>query len=182
MHDSPASSARRALTLLAAAGLSAVALGACGGGADAAPTGASDANDRDTARLKLTQCLRENGVDVPDGPGPGAGGGQFSDADREKRRAAIDGPCKKLREAAVGEISAADRQEFQDAFAKFAQCMRDHGVEVPDIGAGGPPRAGLRGLDRDDPKVQAAREACQSTLPRRGAGGRGGLGGGAPAQ
>lgn len=159
--------------------VSALALSACGG-ADATPAGASgvssDSNDRDTARLKLTECMRENGVDVPDDAGGGPGGAGLSDADREKARAAIEGPCKELREAARGNISEADRQEFRDAFAKFAQCMRDEGIDLPDITPGSGPPAGLRSLDRDDPKVQAAQEKCQSELPERPGGGRGGPG------
>lgn len=176
MSHSTAARVRRASVALTA-GLSAAALAACGAGS-AAPVGAAgsaNADERDAARVKLTQCLRDNGVDVPDGGGPAAGaGGRLSEADREKRREAIQGPCKALRDAAFGEISEEDRQERQDAFATFAQCMRDNGVDVPDLAGGDGPGGGgaLRRLDPDDPDVEAAREACQDKLPQR-PGGRG---------
>ena len=43
----------------------------------------------------------------------------------------MNGPCKKYQTAAVGNISEEDRQEMQDSFQKFSQCMRDNGVDVP---------------------------------------------------
>ena len=80
---------------------------------------------------------------------------------------------------AVGNISDAQRQEFQDAFAKFSACMRQNGVDIPDPGSGsGPPAGGGGQLDQSDPKVQAATKACQDKLPQRGQGGPGGPGGG----
>lgn len=170
-----------------AVGLCALALGACGGsGSTSASAASSNSEDRDTARLKLTQCLRENGVDVPDNPGQGNGGQgnggrrSLSDADREKMQTAMQGPCKEFRQAAGGNISAEDRQAFQDAFQKFAQCMRQNGVDVPDPTQGGGPRGGgaRQSLNSDDPDVQAAREKCQDDLPQRGLrGGGGGPGG-----
>ena len=51
--------------------------------------------------------------------------------------------------------------------------MRDEGVEVPDITAGGGPPGGGEQLDQDDPDVQAAMEKCQGELPQGAPGGRG---------
>lgn len=174
------SSVRRVAAALLAIGLSALALGACGGAADSAAAG-DTAAERDAARLKLTQCLRDNGVDLPDNRGQGAGGGagttRPSAADREKVREAMNGACKAQREAAFGDITEADRQERQDQFQQFAQCMRDNGVDLPDRtigGAGGPPTGGTR-IDRDDPDVQAAQKTCQDKRPQ-GGGLRGGAG------
>ena len=82
--------------------------------------------------------------------------------------------CRKYRTGAVGNISPAQQQEFRDAFVKFSACMRQHGVEVPDIGTGGPPAGGGQRLDPNDPKTKAALTACQSKLPQRGPGGPGG--------
>lgn len=161
---------RRGAAALLAAGLSALALGACGGSGAAESASATD-NERETARLKLEQCLRENGVELP--ARPGAGGGAVR-VDRAKVEKAIEGPCKNEQQAAVGTISEKDRQEFEDAVAKFSQCMRDNGVDVPDVVMGGPGPSTTRSrVDRDDPKVRAAQEKCQSKLPRGGPGGGG---------
>ena len=191
------SSLQRARTLrlmrtLAIAGLLAasVVVAGCGGSGSAASSGASAStssdNDREAARLKLNQCLRQQGVNVPDtgGAGGGGGGAQLSEADREKRRIAIEGPCKEFQSSAGGNLTDEQRQEFQDAFTKFAACMRQNGVDVPDPTAGGGGGAGGGGirrlLDQDDPKVKAATTACQDQLPQRGQGGP--RGGGAAAQ
>lgn len=148
----------------------ALGLSGCGGG-DSAKTTTSSGDDSDAGRVKLTQCLRDNGVDVPDNPGsagPGAGGAQ--NIDRDKLQAAMQGPCKKYQTGAFGNLSDEDRQEMQDAFQKFSQCMRDEGVDVPDVnpGSGGGPPAGGNQIDQDDPKVQQAMKACQSELPQGG--------------
>jgi hypothetical protein len=167
------------------AGLLAASVAAAGCGSDspsaAGASGTSSAdNQQDTARVKLQQCLRKAGVDLPAGGGGGGGSGaQVSDADRQKVQAAMQGPCKSLQTQAFGNVTDAQRQEFQDAFTKFSACMRQQGVDVPDqsAGGGGGPPAGGNQLDSSDPKVAAAMKACQDKLPQ-GAGG-GGPGGGA---
>jgi len=164
------SSASRRVAATLLAGLSALALGACGG-SDSGVNGASASeNDRETARLKLNQCLRDNGIDLPDNPGQAGSGPQQVQVDRDKVRQAMEGPCKKLQQAAFGNPTAEERQERDDAFQKFAQCMRDNGVDLPDIptgGGGGPTRGTVR-IDRDDPDVRAAQEKCQDLMPRGG--------------
>lgn len=161
-----------------AIGLAATAFAACGSDADSSgnsdgssssPT--SEENEQDTAQVRLRQCLRENGVDVPDNPGQGGGGAE--NVDREKLQEALEGPCKELQTGAFGDVSEGDRQEFQDAFQKFAQCMRDEGVDVPDVSAGEGPPAGGGGLDSNDPDVQAATEQCRDELPQNAPGGGG---------
>ena len=87
---------------------------------------------------------------------------------------ALEGPCKEFQSEGFGNISEEDQQEMQDRFQEFAQCMRDEGVEVPDITAGGGPPGGGEQLDRDDPDVQAAMEKCRRELPQGGPGGPGG--------
>jgi hypothetical protein len=160
-----------------------VLLTACGSGSSG--TAASDNDARDTARLKLQKCLRDNGVDLPAPGQNGAGGGGFRNIDRQKLRTAMQGPCKKFQTAAFGNITPQQRQEFQDAFVKFAACMRQNGVDVPtpNFGAGGGPGAGggaRRRLNRNDPKTKAALQKCRSSLPNGGRFGGGGPGGGGP--
>jgi hypothetical protein len=40
--------------------------------------------------------------------------------------------CEEFRDDAFGDVTEEDRQELEDAFTKFSQCMRDEGVDVPD--------------------------------------------------
>ena len=84
-------------------------------------------------------------------------------------------------------LSPAQRAQFQQQFVKFAQCMRSHGIDLPDpssTGAGGfGLRRSLGSIDRNSPAFQAANKACSSLRPRFGRGGPaagGGGGGGAP--
>jgi hypothetical protein len=68
-----------------------------------------------------------------------------------------------------GRSDEANQAEFQDAMLEYAQCMRDHGVDMPDptfddgnvaIGGKGPDSRG--GADQD--AFMAADEACRSIL------------------
>ena len=87
-------------------------------------------------------------------------------------------------------LTPAQRAQVQQQLVKFAECMRSHGVNVPDptfngsgsgrgFGFGG----GFRSIDRNSPAFQSALKACQSLRPRfgRGAGGGGPGSGGGPA-
>jgi hypothetical protein len=167
-------------TLLASAAalLSVLALAACGSsssGGGGSATAASSSNDRDTARLKLQDCLRKQGINVPNQPGLR----QLSATERQKTQAALQGPCKKYAQNAFGNQTPEERQAFQDAFAKFSACMRQHGVDVPNFTPGQGPPAGGQRLNRNTPKFQAAQKACADLRPQRpGGGGPGGAGGG----
>jgi hypothetical protein len=50
---------------------------------------------------------------------------------------------------------------------KFAKCMRDNGVNVPDPGPDGG-MGGMQGVDRTSPAFQKAMDACRSMLPGGG--------------
>ena len=50
----------------------------------------------------------------------------------------------------------------EDAMLKFAECMRDQGVDVPDPTPGGGLHVDGRGLSRD--QMEAANEACQKWM------------------
>ena len=132
--------------------------------------------------------MRQHGVNIPDptgngGPPPGAGG---IDRNSPQFQAAIKVCGKNLR-GAFGNVTPAQRQQFQAAMLKFAQCLRSQGLNVQDPqfnasgsptsrppgDGGGGPGGFLRGLDRNDPKTQAAMKACQASLPQRPGGGAG---------
>jgi hypothetical protein len=50
----------------------------------------------------------------------------------------------------------------EDAMLKFAQCMREHGVDVPDPGPNGDLRVNGEGLSQD--QMDAAQSACQKWM------------------
>jgi hypothetical protein len=127
---------------------------------------------------QFAQCMRDNGVDMPDPQTDGGGRiridrGQLGNIDREKAMAAME-KCRSLMPngGARPQLSAEDQEKLRE----FAQCMRDNGVPDfpdPDPNAGG---FGIMGggpggrLDPDNPAVQKAMETCQGKLPdiRRG--------------
>jgi hypothetical protein len=164
---------RRVFALALISVLAAFVVAGCG--SSSSPSTSSAASSQDAARVKFSQCMRQNGVDIPDRPGQG-GAAALQDIDRAKLQTAIKA-CQKFQQAAVGNLSSSQRQSFQDAFTKFASCMRQHGVELPAPGTGGGPPAGGARIDLSDPKVKAATTACRSMLPQAGPGG-GGPGGG----
>ena len=149
----------------------ALMLASCGGGAQD-PTATTSAADREAARIRFQQCLRQNGVDVA--PTTSQGGGASgpstrTEGDSDKMREAVRA-CDKYRKDAFGELTPEQRQEFQDAFAKFSSCMRKEGVEVPAPPAAGGGSGGRGAIVRQrieaSPKARAAMEACRENLPQ----------------
>jgi hypothetical protein len=151
----------------------AAALTACGGSQKSTATtfaaggaGASSStpsNAQDTARVKLTQCVREKtGVNLPETQGHSAIG-QLSPADRQKVSAALQGPCRQYRSQAFGNAANPQSQGFLDALTSFTACLRKHGVKVPDPDPSSP-FAVLHSLDQSDPRVAAASTACRAKL------------------
>jgi hypothetical protein len=184
-------SAVRALRLLA--GLAAIAaaltVAACGSAGSRAGTGATS-GAQFQARLNLAKCFRAHGINVPDpssggGPAGGGGGGIFRTLRQypESQINAARQACQQYFAQAFPQLnlSPAQRAQFQQQLVKFAQCMRSHGINVPDPtfngnGAFGFRRA-FRSIDRNSPAFQAASQACASLRPRFGRGGPGGAGG-----
>jgi hypothetical protein len=166
----------RPLLLSAVLIASAAGLAACGGSSSSSAT-ASSSSSSDTARLKFTQCLRDNGVNIPTNPGQSGGGPP--NINRAQMQTALKA-CQKYRGALGGTITPAQRQQFQEAFLKFQACMSQHGVDLPSRPAGGGPPTGGQQINRNSPTFQAAAKACQSQLPQRsgGGGGPGFFGGG----
>jgi hypothetical protein len=64
------------------------------------------------------------------------------------------------------ESGGTEQQVDEDeARQKFAECMREHGIDMPDPEPGKPPRMQYRG-DRD--KMDKAMDACRDLLPNGG--------------
>ncbi|WP_144119844.1 hypothetical protein [Catellatospora sichuanensis] len=156
-----------ALPLMAALALSGCAqqggddgIASVGNGTAAATPSAGPSLSQEEKGLKFAQCMRENGVDMPD-PDPNGGpvrvrisGGPV---DRDKFEKAQEA-CKQYSPFAEGGPANADPQMAEN-MRKFAQCMRDNGVpNFPD------PDGGRVMIDKtigDDPDFEAAQKLCQ---------------------
>jgi hypothetical protein len=88
--------------------------------------------------------------------------------------------CQKLLpNGGPGNQTPEERAKFRDAALKFAQCMRSHGVNIPDPQPG---NGGIRiggpgsGVDPNSPTFQNAQKTCEKLLPKRPGGGGPGKG------
>jgi hypothetical protein len=206
------------LTALFALLTAAVALAACGSsGKDSSSSAASttsttasgsgpNGGNRQAAFQKFTQCLKDNGVTLPNrrpggqgqgggqgyGPPPGAGtstngapptggrgrGGFFGGQSNDPKIQKAMQACAKYRpQFNGGGRNGGGRAQFDiKAFTPYLTCLKDQGLDVK-VSDG---FNALRNLKRDDAKVQAAFKACQSKLPRRPQGQGGGGSSAAP--
>ena len=146
---------------------------ATAGGAGATPSASAAAPDEDADRQEqlrqFAQCMRDNGVDVPD-PDPAAGIRGFGalaeklSSDDPAVQAAFTACQSKLPNG--GQPPKLNAEQLE-AYRVFAGCMREHGVDLPDPAADGSLQLGglLRaGLNPEDPTFQAAFTACRDTL------------------
>ncbi len=179
--------------------LAAIVLAGCGGsaGADKGVATASGKSDKSTATtvkkkdrqqsaLEFARCMREHGVDMPDPTvgedglikvGPADAGGQPGQATPINEDALK--ACQHLLGEGLqdGDAPKIDPEE-QDRALKFAQCMREHGVDMPDpdFSGGGVGFKIIEGgaLDPSSPTFRDAQEACKQFFgPADGGGGAG---------
>ncbi|WP_327086759.1 hypothetical protein OIE66_31135 [Nonomuraea sp. NBC_01738] len=139
----------------------------------AAPTGtaapAPSMDPQEKAR-KFAQCMRDNGVDMPDPDPDGKGSlgvlAGKTGGDKEKLRTAMTA-CRQyspIKER--GELTPQDIEQMR----KFAACMRDNGVDMPDPDpSGNLSGVGRAGMNPDDPKFKKAFQTCRDSLPSMGA-------------
>ena len=187
------SNARRVCACAIALAL-AVGVSACGSSSSSSSTNAAASTSGQTyqARLNLAKCFRAHGINVPDpsasGGAAGGGGGIFRSLQNysQAQLSAARQACQQYFSQAFprANLSPAQRAQFQQQLVKFAQCMRSHGINVPDPtfngGGGFGFRQTFRSIDRNSPAFQAANKACSSLRPRFGRGGPGGPPAGAP--
>ena len=176
-----------------------VGLTACGSSspstttsAGAASGGTTSSSARYQARLNLAKCLRAHGVNVPDpspngGSAGGGGGGAFRTARSSPNFQSAMQACAQYRRQATpgGNLSPAQRAQFQQDLVKFAQCMRSHNINIPDpttsAGGGFGILRQIPSSERNSPAFRTALQACSTNLPfrpgaRRGGGGPPGAG------
>jgi hypothetical protein len=151
----------------------ALAVAACGsdngprvatanGAAAAQPTPTATADRQEQLRA-FTQCMRDNGVDMPD-PDPNGsldrpGGLDLNDPALKRALTACQAKLPN-----GGEVPKLDPQQ-SDQYMRFAACMREHGVDLPDPGPDGTlPLGQAAGSLLGDPDFQPALQACRDTL------------------
>jgi hypothetical protein len=126
---------------------------------------ASASVDRDEALRKYAQCMRDHGIRMDD-PEPGSAlkvtdpGG-----DPQKLKDASDA-CRSLLPNG-GQLNMDDPATI-DKLQKFTQCMREHGVNIPDPdpnGGGGITFDKNSGIDPESQTFKDAMEACKSLRP-----------------
>ena len=175
-------------------GLLATACGGPASGEGVASAGGSSAKTRNAAAksstdpqqasLDFAQCMREHGVDMPD-PQIGDGGGMSFSVSGSAKLA--DGPataaagpgeatfgpdseaftaCRHFLDGVIGASDAPPDPAVADKALKFAQCMRDHGVDMPDPEVNGGMVKVLIGpsATADPATVDAAQQACSSIM------------------
>jgi hypothetical protein len=147
-----------------------------------AVSGTGDAaRDAEESVLALTECLRDNGVNIPDP--------EFDDQGNFRLRSLMDlgeaaelidpgdmeaafEACSHHLDGVAQIIAGIDRTAIEDRLYEFAACMREEGYDMPDpdfstmspgMGTGGEDMAAMGPfgeIDPDDPAFRAASEAC----------------------
>ncbi len=145
-----------------------------GGDATTDDTTATSAapEDIEDAVLAYAQCMRDHGVDMPDPQINGDGGvaiaiegGPESEAAMEEAQEA----CEPLMANARGnlDIDPEQQAEMQAEMLEFAECMREHGIDMADpvfsddgrVTQRGP-APGAEGSEFDGDEFNAASEEC----------------------
>jgi hypothetical protein len=177
----------------------------CGVANPFSPSNASAKSDAEQLALKFAQCMRAHGVDVSD---PDTNGGVRITAGRpaiangsapppspdtqapssDGKNPTVQGPPPEVQAAMEackqyspkgGRNSGPPSQAQIDAATKFAQCMRDHGIQMQDpqvTGDGGMIQSiGGQGVDPNSDQFANAQKACQHFMDdARPKGGQGG--------
>jgi hypothetical protein len=199
----------RRIAALATMLLAASVLAACGSSSKgsttaASKTTASGARTPGGRFTALRECLKKNGITlpqrVPGKPGGGrpptggavpfGGGGRtggFAGGTLPKgvTRAQFEAAMKKCGGGARGNFGARSRigsAGFKKALTAFASCMRKEGIDVPAPNTSGKgPIFSTKGLDVKSAKFRAAQQKCASLLRTSAAPGGTGAPGGAGA-
>ncbi|RJL34257.1 hypothetical protein [Bailinhaonella thermotolerans] len=136
-----------------------------GGGtaaASASPSAQASSDPRDD-QLKFAQCMRENGVNMPD---PDPDDGKVRIHGNPGNRDAVQKALKKCEKHMQGGGRRLDPSDpaVRDQMVKFARCMRQHGINMPD------PEPGSRGhrieiKKGEEAKFEQASKACEKYAP-----------------
>ncbi|MEV4617896.1 hypothetical protein AB0J74_04140 [Asanoa sp. NPDC049573] len=129
-----------------------------------ASSGAAGPADQGERALKFAQCMREQGIDMPD---PEIDGGRISQRINAGPGDDVQAAQEKCKEFAPsgGPGGKPDPQMLERMLA-HAKCMRDNGVEAfPDPD---PDNGGIRINEQiaNDPDFKAAQEKCDALMER----------------
>ncbi len=122
--------------------------------------GGGGETDPEQAELDFYECMRENGVDMPD-PDPGQPGIQLQLPQGDPDAEAAMEECRTLLPNG-GDMQETDPDDLESLRA-FTECMRENGIDMPDPAADG----GLsvpEGVDPQSAEFQAAMTTCQPEL------------------
>jgi len=136
--------------------------------------------DSEAGMLAFTQCLRDQGIDVDDPTVDADGNMQLppieiegvagADPNEAPDMSAFEelvAPCEVHLEGVVTTAGSGSPTEFEDALLAYAQCMRSHGVDIPDpdlSSDGGVIDLGTQ----DGEEFEAADEECRPLLAQLG--------------
>lgn len=140
-----------------------VTVAGCGDGDDgsAAPTSASTQDQL----LAFAECMRDEGVDVPD-PGPDGGLEALAELPPGVSQAEFEVAFDVCGKHLPGRGDDGGDGEYAEQLQALAQCLREHGIDVPDPDPNNP--GGMlaeSGIDRTSQEFQDALQACQDSLP-----------------
>lgn len=112
--------------------------------------------------LKYATCMRDNGVQLPD-PAPDDPSSLYAGVDKSSAAfQSANKVCGGILQGVAEDRKKAggkDVQQQQEKLLALAQCLRAHGVDVPDPVAGAEKPFG-DSLDRTNPAVAKAIQAC----------------------
>lgn len=184
-----------ARTVLVAAAAALLVSGGCGGDGSkpsvASLSGKSSAvkatksthepskQETEDAFRKFAQCMREHGIDMAD-PTSGQGGFNVTvgngTAPQDKGKLDVaQKACQHFIDSVVQgrarDMDPAQAAKARDRALKFAQCMREHGIDMPDpeFASSGRVTQKVSG-NPNDPKFQQAQNACAKDMPGGGKG------------
>jgi hypothetical protein len=142
----------------------------CGGGPSAGPAASSKAGGSTSSdELAFSRCMRANGVgDYPD---PSSGGTIPKRSAQElgvsaTRYQAAQRECAHLLPNGGRGPDQAQLQQIRAKGLQFAQCMRHHGVALPDPARTGRiPDPASVGINQGSPQFESANQACGRYRP-----------------
>jgi hypothetical protein len=153
--------ATTALALLAAA---------CGSPSSTGSGASSNAGgSTNSSQVVFTQCMRSNGV--TNYPDPDSSGVIPKESSQQlgvssSRYQAATHACAHLLPNGGHGPDQAELQQVRALGLRFAQCMRNHGVALPDPDSSGRiPDPASVGIDQGSPSFEAANQACGKYRP-----------------
>lgn len=144
---------------------------------------APESVDAEQAMLAITQCLRDGGIDVGDPiidnngnpqlpPFSFQTGGPGNDVDPEAEMKAMEAVMTVCQHHLDGVVFDGTEQgnmaEVEDTFVAYAECMRNHGIDMPDpdFSAGGIVDLGT--MDAGGNTYEAAHADCKDVFTGSG--------------